>query len=448
MLVLAAAMMGIVLVGIDVSVINVAVETIQTSFGVSLGGLQWVLNIYTLAYATLLLNAGAISDRYGPRATFASGFLLFTLASAACGLAPTFAVLLAARLAQGTGAALLVPASLTLLRIAFPDPQRRSWAIGLWAGAGSVALAGGPVLGGSLVELFGWRSIFLINIPIGVVGLWLTFRHAPDLTRSGRQRLDLPGLVIGALALVALTGAITQASAFGWSNGWVLGGMSGGGMGIVALLLVETRSAHPMMPLSIFKNRRFSVPVAIGFLVNFAFYGLIFVLSLFFQFVQKRSALETGLAFVPMTAVIIVVNLAAGRLNERWGLRSTLVVGLLASGLGYLLLLGTDAGSLYVMMVPGFVLAGTGIAMVVPALMAAALSSVESERAGVASGILNAVRQVGGAIGVALFGSLIGTIDPDRFTNTLHVILSLAAVPLIGGAMVAILLMPSREAET
>ena len=397
-------MMGVVLVSLDVSVVNVALEALQRSFGASMSGLQWVLNVYTLAYAVFLLSAGALSDRIGTRGTFQIGFVIFTATSLACGLAPTFDTLLIGRAVQGTGAALLVPSAMALLQHAFPDPQRRARAVGLWAGAGSLAIAGGPVLGGALISHAGWRSIFLINLPIGLLGIWLTSRYAPRSRPAEKRGLDLAGQVLAALMLIFLTGAVTQVGALGWSSPWVFGGLIAGVALLAAFLLIELRSSHPMMPLEMFGNRSFATATLVGTTVNFVFYGLIFVLSLFFQTVQGKSALETGLAFVPMTALIMAVNIIAGRLIGRFGLRPVMLAGLGAASLGYATMMFIRAGSSYLAIAPSFILAGVGIALTVPSVMTAALLGASPGRAGIASGVLNAARQVGGAIGVALFG--------------------------------------------
>ena len=214
-------MMGVVLVSLDVSVVNVALIAFRRSFAVRLDGLQWVLNVYTLTYAVLLLSAGALSDRLGSRTVFVIGSAVFTTASLLCGLAPSFAVLLVARTVQGVGAALLVPSSMALLQQTFPDARARARAVGLWAGAGSLAIAGGPVLGGALIAYVGWRAIFLINLPFGLLGGWLARDHAPRPTPASRTGFDLPGQLVAVLALTMIVGALTEVSAFGWSSPWV-----------------------------------------------------------------------------------------------------------------------------------------------------------------------------------------------------------------------------------
>ncbi|MBP2297335.1 MFS transporter [Azospirillum picis] len=444
-LVLVSAMMGVVLVSLDVSVVNVALEALRQSFDVQIDGLQWILNIYTLVYAVLLLSAGALSDRIGARATFLLGFLFFTLSSAACGLAPSFGILLAARAVQGVGAALLVPSAMALLQHTYPDPRRRARAVGLWAGAGSLALAGGPVLGGALIAHVGWRSIFLINLPFGLIGACLSLRYAPRIGQALKRGADPGGQIVAAMALTGFTGALTQAGALGWSHPLILAGLIAGGVLFAAFLAIEARSPHPMMPLELFRNPGFSTALFVGMVINFVYYGLVFVFSLFFQMVQGKSALATGLAFVPLTALIMVVNVIAGTLIGRFGVRPVMLAGLTVAAIGYVAMLSIQAGSSYAAIAPTFIAAGVGIALTVPSIMTAALSGASPARAGIGAGVLNSARQIGGAIGVALFGSILGAMGPDRFVLGMHISIALTGAALVAALLVALAFIPLDE---
>ena len=441
-LLLVATMMGIMLVTLDVSVVNVAVEDMQASLRIGIEGLQWVLNVYTLAYAVFLLSAGALGDRIGPRATFLLGFAVFTASSLACGLAPSYPMLLASRLAQGIGAALLVPSAMSLLRQAYPDPSQRASAIGLWAGAGSFALAAGPVIGGALITAFGWRSIFLVNMPLGLLGVWFTLRNAPQPERVHRHPIDLAGQLTAAAMLACLTGAITQGNRLGWTSMPITAALLAAPLLAAGLIVIEARSAHPMMPLALFRSRSFSAASYVGFAANVAFYGMVFVFSLFFQSVQGRSPLATGLAFVPMTGIIMLVNVSAGRLNTRFGARGTMMMGLALASAGYLASLAVDAHATLITLGPAFLLIGGGIAMVVPSLMIAALAGMSSDRAGIGSGVHNAARQVGGAMGVALFGSLVSSAGSDGFVTGLRVAILIAAGTLASAFAVTFVFVP------
>lgn len=438
-------MMGVVLVSLDVSVVNVALEALQRSFNVRIDGLQWVLNVYTLTYAVFLLSAGALSDRLGARATFVLGSIIFTLSSLACGVAPSFSVLLVARTVQGVGAALLVPSSMALLQHAFPSAQARARAVGLWAGAGSLAIVGGPVLGGTLIASVGWRGIFLINLPIGLLGIWLTLRHASRLERNEKRGLDLVGQVFAAVAITCLVGTMTQASTLGWSNPWIMGGVIAGAAVFAAFLAVEAQSRYPMMPLDLFRNRAFSTATFVGIVTNFVFYGLVFIFSLFFQVVQGKSAFATGLAFVPMTGVIMFVNVAAGRLIGRFGIRPVMLAGLGIASAGYLAMLSIGADTTFAAITPIFAAAGIGIALTVPSVMTAALAGARPGQAGITAGVLNSARQVGGAVGVAVFGSIISASGPGGFVFGMHICIALAGAALLAALLITFVLIPLQD---
>ena len=436
-LVLTAAMMGVVLVSLDVSVVNVALGALRRAFAVRLDGLQWVVNVYTLTYAVLLLSAGALSDRLGARIVFVLGSSVFTAASLLCGLAPLFPVLLLARTVQGIGAALIVPSSMALLRQAFPDAGARARAIGLWAGVGSLAIAGGPVLGGALIASVGWRGVFLINLPFGLLGGWLAWSHAPPPGRAGGGGFDLPGQLIAVVALSLMVGALTEVSAMGWGDPRIAAALSVGAVLFVRFIIVEGRSEHPMMPLGVFRDPTFSAAVYVGIVANFVFYGLIFVFSLFFETVQRKSALATGIAFVPMTGVLLFVNIVAGRLIGRYGIRPVLLAGLGTTAAGYGSMLLLAGATPAVVIAPAFALAGIGMALAVPAVMTASIAGTGPEGAGIAAGVVNAARQVGGAAGVALFGSAISAAGPAGFVRGMHLSIALACAALLSALLVA-----------
>jgi DHA2 family methylenomycin A resistance protein-like MFS transporter len=402
---LLATSLGFGVVQLDVSVVNVAIKPIGAQLGGSVSGLQWVVDAYTVAFAALILSAGALGDRVGARRVFVAGFGIFTLASAACGLAPTLGTLVAARAVQGVGAAVLVPCSLTLLNHAYADRDARARAVGLWAAGASVALSAGPLVGGILTSTVGWRAIFFINAPIGVLGIALTLRHAQETSRSPERGIDLPGQASAVIALVALAAAMVEGGQRGFGSAPVLTGFAVAAMAGAGFLVVEARRAKPMLPLGLFRSRTFSAATAIGLVINVAFYGLIFVLSLYFQTSRHYSALTTGLAFAPCTATVLAGNLLAGRISGSIGARRVLAgaSALIAASLAGLLFIG--AATSYVAIVGQLVLLGFGLGLVVPTMTAALLGSVDASQSGIASGTLNTARQVGSVIGVALFGS-------------------------------------------
>jgi DHA2 family methylenomycin A resistance protein-like MFS transporter len=401
--------LGFAVVQLDVSVVNVAIRPIGDALGGGVAGLQWIVSAYTITFAAFILSAGALGDRIGARRVFVAGFALFTAASAMCGLAPSLGALIAARAVQGVGAAVLVPCSLILLNHAYPEPDERGRAVGFWAAGASVALSAGPLLGGALIATLGWRAIFFINVPVGLFGIRLALRHARETPRAPGHRLDLPGQAAAILALGMLAAALVEGGRAGWTEPAVLAGFALAAVAFAAFVAIEARSAAPMLPLGFFRSRTFSAASAMGLLLNVAVYGLIFVLSLYFQRAQGRSALATGLAFAPMTGVVMATNVGAGRLARRVGARRVMLLGAVLAAAGCFSLLFAGAETPYLAMVVQLVAFGAGVGLVVPLMTSELLGSVDRARSGAASGTLNSMRQTGSVIGVALYGSLLGS---------------------------------------
>ena len=407
-LTLAAMSLGYCVVQLDVTIVNTALDSIGASLGGGVAELQWVVSAYTIAFAAFILTAGALGDRIGAKRVFMAGFALFTAASAACALAPDAVTLIVARAVQGLGAAMLVPNSLALLSHAYPAEKQRGRAVGIWAAGASLALTAGPLVGGGLIALVGWRSIFLVNLPIGLAGLWLTWRYAGETTRSPQREIDLPGQITAIASLGCLAGAIIESGVLGLSHPLVVTGFAAAAAFAIAFVLQERRAQQPMLPLSLFRHRIFALTSLVGLLVNVAFYGLIFVFSLYFQRVNGWSPLATGLAFVPMMGAVLPVNLIASRVAERIGAPATIAAGATLSALGCLALLGTVQAASYLEICLPLILVGGGLGLLVPPLTSTLLGSVEKSRSGIAAGVLNATRQTGSVLGVALFGSLAG----------------------------------------
>jgi DHA2 family methylenomycin A resistance protein-like MFS transporter len=404
---LVATMLGFGVVQLDVSVVNVAIKPIGTDLHGSVSGLQWVVDAYTVALAALILSAGALGDRLGAKRVYVAGFALFTVASVACALAPNLPALLAARAVQGVGAAVLIPGSLTLLNHAYPDARDRAAAVGLWAAGASVALSAGPLLGGVLTAALGWRSIFFINAPLGVLGIALTIRYATETSRTPGRSIDLPGQLLAAVGLLALAGATVEGGRRGFGDAVVLAGFGLAAVAVAAFVRIEARQRYPMLPLALFRSRTFSAASAVGLLINIAFYGLIFVLSLYFQTTRGLSVLQTGLAFGPTTVAVGAGNLLSGRISNRIGAGSTMVAGAVLAGLSLAgLLPAVHAHTAYVAQVAQLIVLGFGLGILVPAMTSALLGAVDTERSGVAAGTLNTARQAGSVVGVAVFGSL------------------------------------------
>lgn len=426
-LLLLAMSLGFVVVQLDVTVVNVATHTIGDSVGGSISSLQWVVNAYTLAFAAMILTAGALGDRIGSKRVFIAGFALFTLASMGCGLSPTLPLLIAFRALQGIGAAILVPGSLALLNHAYEQPAEKSRAVGIWAAGASMALAMGPIVGGLLIAAWGWRSIFYINVPIGALGIWLTARFATETPRSQQQGVDIPGQIMAIVALTLLAASIIRGGEQGWTSTWVLTGFGTFGVAAILFWVIEKRSQTPMLPLSLFSNRTFSATAAIGFLLNISFYGLLFIISLYFQQVRNYSPLRTGLCFLPMMCAVFSSNILAGGLSKKTGHKMLIGVGAAIYLGGCLWLLEIGHATAYIALAFPLTVIGLGVGLIVPPMTAAMLGSVDKSRSGLASGVLNSMRQTGSVVGVALFGSFIA--QKDRFIQGLHLSL------LISGAL-------------
>lgn len=432
--------LGFGVIQLDVTVVNVAVKAIGGTFGGGIAELQWVVSSYVLVFAALILPAGALGDRFGAKRVLCAGFVIFVAASMACGLAPDFAVLIAARAVQGAGAALLGSCSLALLNYTFTSPADRARAIGQWAAGASAALSGGPVIGGILIATLGWRSIFFINTPIGLAGLWLVWRYAketPQAARAARRGVDLAGAVSAVIALAAFAAAIIEAGSDGFTSPWVLGGLVVSALAVAVFIRAEARTAQPMLPLSLFRHRPFVAPVSVGFLVNVCFYGLIFLFSLLFQEEQGMSALRAGLAFAPMTAAILAANLLSGRVVAAVGRAGAILAGLAAMAIGCAALLRAGLGTGYPALVGQQILLGGGLGLLVPPMTGLLLSGVDRSRSGAAAGALTAFRQAGSLLGVALFGALAGG---GHFFPGLHLALwTSIAILAASGALVGLL---------
>ncbi|WP_258878816.1 MFS transporter [Paraburkholderia sp. BL6669N2] len=398
--------LGFSVVQLDVTIVNVALSKLAAALHSSLAGLQWVVDAYTLAFAVLLLSAGTLADRFGARRAYLVGFGVFGVASAVCGASVSVTGLIAARAVQGLGAALLVSPSLALLNHACADNrQLRARAVALWTAAGSASVAFGPLIGGVLLQSLGWRSIFLVNLPLCALAILLTIR-LPE-TACTRRPLDLRGQMLVVLALSSLCGAVIEIGALGWRQPRVLGGFALATVSGVAFVVAEARVSHPMLPLRFFRLPNFSQAVLLGVAVNQTYYGVIFVLSLYLQHVKHYTAMQAGLAFIPLTATSVIANLLSGWLNGRFGARLPMLLGSAIAALGFSLLAQLDGASSYALMLTPFLLIPGGAALVVPAITATVLASVDTTWSGTASAVLNAARQAAGAIGVAIFGALV-----------------------------------------
>jgi MFS transporter, DHA2 family, methylenomycin A resistance protein len=408
-IVLLASLLGFFMLSLDSTAVNVALPGIERTLGGSTAGLQWVIDAYTLMFAALLISAGAVSDRVGAKRLYATGLAAFMASSAACGLASALGFLVGARAVQGSAAAVMLPASLALVRQAYRDPIRRAKAIAVWAVGGTVAMAGGPVAGGALTSGLSWRAIFFLNLPAGLVAMALLSRAPRSPLRAAP--LDPAGQVTAVAGLAALTFGVIDGGETGFGRPAVLGCLSLAAVAIAGFAVAEMRAPHPMVPLGLFRARAVTVCVAIGFAVNVAFYGVIFLLSLYFQRILGQSAVTAGLEFLPMTALLPVANLTSARLGARSGPQVPIKAGLLVSVLGLVALLAAllavSTGPDHVLLLAALVLAGTGLGFAVPSVIVVLLDAIPADQAGMAAGLLNSSRQVGGTLAIAVFGAMI-----------------------------------------
>jgi MFS transporter, DHA2 family, methylenomycin A resistance protein len=421
--VLAAVTLGFAVIQLDVSVVNVAVKALAAGLGAGVSGVQWVVDAYTLTFAALILTAGALGDRIGARRVLLAGFCVFIAASVACGASVSVGMLVGARLVQGAGAAALGACSLALLSHTYPGPGERARAVGIWAAGGSAALAAGPLTGGVLIALLGWRAIFFINVPLGLAGCWLLWRYAAQTPRARDHAVDVPGQALSVATLVALAWSTITAGSRGFGAWPVLAGYGIALMAVAAFIVVELRREQPMVPLELLRSR----PMSVGFLINIVFYGLIFSFSLFLQRRDGLSALAAGLAFLPVMLAIGTSNVSGGR----WFHRRVVVVGAVLMGAGCLMMLASLA---LPELIAGLSVTGFGIGLIVPAITSSLLGRVDRSRSGTASGTLTAFRQAGSMLGVALFGSLIaghGLVSGLRLACILSVAV-LLGVTLLG----------------
>jgi EmrB/QacA subfamily drug resistance transporter len=394
---------------IDATVLGIAVPTIGRDFHTSLGALQWVVTGYSLTLASLLLLGGSLGDRYGRKRVFVVGVAWFALASAACALATGSTELIVLRILQGVGGALLTPGSLAILEASFAHDER-SEAIGAWSGLGGVASAAGPLVGGYLISAASWRWIFLINVPIGVVVLLVSARHVPesrDPSMSGP--IDVTGAALATVSLASVASALIGGPARGWSSPEVLVSLGVGVAGVVAFMITESRSSSPMLPLGLFRNRQFAVTNAVTFVVYAGLGGMLFLLPVVLQVVDHYSPLESGVALLPLTLVMLLFSARSGRLAARIGPRLQMGVGPIVIGGGLALLSRAPEGSSYVVYVlPAVLVIAAGLAVTVAPLTSTALNSASESHAGLASAVNNDVARLGGLIAVAVLPALGG----------------------------------------
>jgi MFS transporter, DHA2 family, methylenomycin A resistance protein len=435
--------LGFFVIQLDVTIVNVALPAIQREIGGSLGGQQWILDAYTLTLAAFMLTAGSEADRAGARRLFTAGLAVFGVGSAACAAAPTLGMLIAARAVQGAGASALVPCSLALLVHQFPEARSRARALGLWAGGGALGVALGPVIGGGLVAAASWRLIFVINIPVCVLTIFLLRRYVPESPRDPSRRVDPWGLLLGVGALGGLTAGFITAGEQGWLAP-LPDALLAAGVGAGALFtLAEHRQAAPMLPLRLFRSRNLSVATGVGVLFNLCLYGTLICLSLFLQQARHESALATGLLILPMSIAVGAGAVSSGPLTARLGPKPLMITGFILAGAGAALLAMASAGASLAMIVAGSVLIGL-CSLAMPAMTAVAVASAGAEYAGLTSGILNTARQSGGALGVALLGALLAATQHSGHGMALRLPLAVTTAGYLAAIAVTLAIRANR----
>ncbi len=446
---LAAVSFGLFMIMLDNTVVNVALPAIQEDLGASLSELQWIVAGYALTFAALMLIGGKFADAFGRRLIFVVGIVIFTVASLWCGLSDSGEMLIVARAVQGAGAALMNPATLSIISATFP-PKQRGAAIGIWAGVSALALAIGPLVGGLLTEHLSWHWIFFINVPVGLIAIAATFLLVTESKDETHVSLDLPGLGTSALGLFTLTYGLIEANNYGWTSARIVGCFVVAVVALVSFVLIERRSRFPMLDLTLFRSGTYTGANVAMLLVALSMFGVFFFVSLYMQNVLGYSAVQAGAAFLPMTLLIILVAPIAGRLSDRFGSRWLMTIGMVLLGTQLLYFSQLSTTSDFWNLLPGFILGGFGMAMAMTPTAAAATRAVPVHKSGVGSAVLNAMRQVGGSIGIALMGAIVaaqasGHPGVEGFMAGFERALIVAGVIAFAGSIVAFALVRQEQ---
>jgi EmrB/QacA subfamily drug resistance transporter len=430
---LGAMCFALFMIMLDNTVVNVALPSIQRSLHASTASLEWTVNAYTLSFAVLLVTGGRLGDLFGRRKLFLAGVVVFASSSAAIGFSPNDTWLVAWRAVQGAGAALMMPATLSIITNAFPAAERGR-AIGTWAGVSALALAIGPVLGGFLVENVSWQSIFFINLPVAVAAVFVTlFAVRESRDETVERTVDLPGVAALTIGLAALVLALIEGNSWHWGSTREISLFAVAVIGLGAFAVIETRRRVPMVDFTFFRSRSFLGANIVAFIVSFAMLAMFFFLALYMQNIRGYSPLQAGVRFLPSTLMIVLIAPIAGRLADRVGSRPLMTFGLLCVSGSLFWQSSLTVSSSYATLLPGFVLMGIGMAFVMSPMSTAAMNAVEPAKAGVASGILSMSRMVGGTFGVAVLGALVSTLGSSKLGQLLPAVPSSTRSTLTAG---------------
>ena len=431
--------LGVLVAQIDTSVVNLALKHISADLSAGISRLQWVVDGYNLTYASLLMTGGVLGDLYGRRRIFALGIALFTVGSIVCGLAPDVGTLIAGRAIAGVGAALEVPTTLAILTVTYPDAEERALPLGLWASCNGLAFIIGPTLGGLLVDHAGWRSIFLLIVPLGALALWLTWKSVPESSAPQGRRLDLPGQALAIVALGALALTVIEGPNWGWTSPSVLAAATICIASAVLFLRVEARTEGALLPLGLFAEKTLSASLAITACMTFGMYVMLFLTPLYLQSVRGASAIVAALQLLPMSVTFVIVAQLSGHLANRFGARAIICAGMSAMGAGMLLMAAFAGGSLPSIEAALLVI-GIGLGLNTAPVQNVAVASVPQERAGTASGLVNTARMVGATLGVAVLGLMFAGHAPESADSLtgFRLAYTLGGAVELAGAMLAI----------
>ena len=448
---LAAVSVGLFMIMLDNTVVNVALPSIQRDLDADLSELQWIVTGYALTFASLMLVGGKAADAYGRRRIFVLGIVVFTIASLLCGLATSSEMLIGARVLQGAGAALMNPATLSIIAATFP-PRQRGTAIGIWAGVSALALAIGPLVGGLITEHISWHWIFFVNVPVGAVGIVASYAFIDESRDETHVSLDLPGLATSAVGLFALTYGLIEANTYGWTSARIVGVFAVAGISLVSFVVIERRRREAMLPLDLFRSGTYTGANLVTLLVALAMFGVFFFVSLYMQNILGYSAVETGAAFLPLTILIILVAPVAGRSSDRFGSRGLMTTGMVLIALQLVMLSRLSADASFWNLLPAFLVGGVGMALTMTPSAAAATRSVPVDKAGVGAAVLNSARQIGGTMGIAIMGAIMaaeigGDPTPEAFMRGFERALVVAAgIALVGAIVAFTLVRPHADA--
>lgn len=444
--VLATMCLGVLVAQLDSSVVNLALKQIGADLGGGVSTLQWVLDSYNLVYASLLLTGGALGDLYGRRRIFALGMVLFMLGSLVCGLAPGTGTLIAGRSLAGVGAALVLPTSLAILAVVYPDSKERARAIGIWASCNGLALAIGPTIGGLLVDTMGWRSIFLLIVPLCALALFLAWRAVPESSHPEGRQLDLAGQALSILGLGLLAFVVIEGPQWGWGSAPIVASVAVCVLCLALFVAVERGSEGAMVPLELFRRSGLSVSLAVAALMTFGMYGMLFLLPVYLQSARGHSAFLAGTLLLPLSLTFLLVSINSGRLATRFGARAMMTGGMASMGAGLLMLTGISADSPLWVIIASLFIIGVGLGLNTGPVMTVAVGSVPPSRAGTASGLVNTARIVGATLGVAGLGAVFAAHTGQEGGDAADIAGGIRAAFLVGavgeflGALIALVL--------